>query len=312
MKKNKAEWFKPALFTLQDHSVCTFTAGYTFPNLIAPFFPAGIADNQIYVWRNRMFYIKKPQIALFNRRISPLCCVTECFKGSWVIPTSPEAQPAAWVSIPALVLSGLVLQNLTKKLCSFTHSFFPFLEQKEQHFGLLQGETRALLFSCCWYFCLGKGSQTFSVCCTPHPSGFFSPPGKAQASNPRWMGPVRSMAQIFRGIWGTELCLYYLRFIFWSVLHSLSLGLRVMVAGKGKNNPWVILVTAVFPCWEFIFLHKRSLILSLWNQSALDASYWKKGSSQQWEEGIAPVVIQRKWTFLRGNWQIVLFSSGIK
>lgn len=49
MEKNKAEWFKPALFTLQNHCVCTFTAGYTFPNLIAPFFPAGVADNQIYV-----------------------------------------------------------------------------------------------------------------------------------------------------------------------------------------------------------------------------------------------------------------------
>lgn len=49
MKKNKTEWFKPALFTLQNHSVCTFTAGYTFPNLIAPFFPAGIADNRFYV-----------------------------------------------------------------------------------------------------------------------------------------------------------------------------------------------------------------------------------------------------------------------
>lgn len=46
-----------------------------------------------------------------------------CFKGSWVIPTSPEAQPAAWVSIPALALPGLMFQDLAKKLCCFTHSF---------------------------------------------------------------------------------------------------------------------------------------------------------------------------------------------
>lgn len=37
MKKNKVEWFKPALFTLQSYFVCIFTAGYTFPNLIALF-----------------------------------------------------------------------------------------------------------------------------------------------------------------------------------------------------------------------------------------------------------------------------------
>lgn len=67
MKKNKAEWFKPALFTLQNHSVCTFTAGYTFPNLIAPFFPAGVADNQIYVWRNEMFSVKKTQMLYFKK-----------------------------------------------------------------------------------------------------------------------------------------------------------------------------------------------------------------------------------------------------
>lgn len=36
-KKNKVEWFKPALFTLQSYFVCIFTAGYTFPNLIALF-----------------------------------------------------------------------------------------------------------------------------------------------------------------------------------------------------------------------------------------------------------------------------------
>lgn len=48
-------------------------------------------------------------------------------------------------------------------------------------------------------FVWGRGHRHPVFAAIPQPSG-SSPPGKAQASNPRWMGPTSSAAQNFRGI----------------------------------------------------------------------------------------------------------------
>lgn len=60
MKKNKVEWFKPALLTLQSYFVCIFTAGYTFPNLIAVFLLKQLRIRFTRsVERNKMFHKTK-------------------------------------------------------------------------------------------------------------------------------------------------------------------------------------------------------------------------------------------------------------
>lgn len=295
MKKNKAEWFKSALFTLQNHSVCTFTAGYTFPNLIAPFFPAGIADNQFYVWRKIVFY-KNPQNVLFKRRISPWCCVTECFKRSWVIPTSPEAQPAAWVSSPALVLVGLMFQDLAKELCCFTHSFFSLPETEGAALGPLAGwnQSPAALLQLIFLFVEGVIDLQCLLCSSCLIFFFTS-----------WQSPsLKSEVDGANELNG-------LRFLRESEAHNYAFIVLDLFTGVCNSlcpcewGLWLLEKARTILEWYWLrqgFLAESSfssmkgaLILSLWNQSALDAFYWEKGSSQQWEEGIAPVVIQRKW-----------------